>query len=507
MSVFALRPAIARDMGGAHPFAHRVVVWDESSKTLAVVLDLVERCGAKAVVVNGLSRIQDLQVSPCAVVIATSSFGSSETARFDAITRLRARGCSVIAYEDGADAKPLAARCRLLLSGCTVLLDSAAERFAEGFARALSQLLSSEANREAEECALREGMRDLGIVGQSQSMLAVFRTVRRVGVLSDLPTLITGETGTGKELLARALHSQDAKRRGGPFVAVNCGAISLGLAETELFGHRRGAFTGADRDRKGLIRAAQGGVLFLDEIGELDLIVQTKLLRVLQESRVLAVGDEEEVPVSVRVIAATNCDLRALVDQGKFRPDFFYRLNTLSIHVPPLRERRADIPVLAEHFARKHRALNPQASHVLCAEFVEALASLDLPGNARELENLVRWALVHNDGTRPLDLGDLPPHTWQQLAEQDATAPHDQSSSHAEALSASSGDGSESDAGYPMKLLTANDWNLSRTLRSCERSIVQAALAASRGNQAKAARLLGITPRSVYNKVRRYRIP
>ena len=179
----------------------------------------------------------------------------------------------------------------------------------------------------------------------------------RISRVSDVPTYITGETGTGKELLAKAIHSLDAKRRSGPFVAVNCSAISPGLAESELFGHRRGAFTGADRDRKGLIRAAQGGVLFLDEIGDLDAALQTKLLRVLQENRVLAVGEERDVPIDVRVVAASNRNLLAMVANGTFRADLFYRFTVLTVHVPPLRERRADIPPLIAHFVQKYQDL------------------------------------------------------------------------------------------------------------------------------------------------------
>ena len=198
-------------------------------------------------------------------------------------------------------------------------------------------------------------MKRLGSVGESQAMMAVFHTVLRVSPLSDMPVLITGETGTGKELLAHAIHQLDPKRCHGPFIALNCSALSPGLAESELFGHRRGAFTGADRERKGLIRAAEGGVLFLDEIGELDDALQAKLLRVLQENRVLGIGDDQEVAVNVRIIAATNRNLDAMVQQRTFRADLFHRLNVLAIHIPPLRERPADLKPLIEHFLEKHQ--------------------------------------------------------------------------------------------------------------------------------------------------------
>jgi transcriptional regulator with GAF, ATPase, and Fis domain len=216
-------------------------------------------------------------------------------------------------------------------------------------------------------------MQQQGIVGQSQAITAVFQTLLRVSPLSDLPILITGETGTGKELLAHAIHQLDPKRCDGPFMALNCAAISPGLAESELFGHRRGAFTGADHDRKGLIRAAEGGVLLLDEIGELDDASQAKLLRVLQEHRVLGIGEEREVPISVRIIAATNRDLGEMVQQRRFRADLFHRLNVLAIHIPPLRERPTDLKPLIEHFVHKYQDLRPDSPLVLAPEFIEAV--------------------------------------------------------------------------------------------------------------------------------------
>ena len=177
------------------------------------------------------------------------------------------------------------------------------------------------------------------MVGDSATMDGVFRWILRVSPLSELPVLLSGETGTGKELVARSIHRLDPRRADGPFVAVNCGAIVSGLAESELFGHRRGAFTGALHDRLGLVRAARGGVLFLDEIGDLDPGLQSKLLRVLQEHRVLAVGEDHEVAVNVRIIAATNRSLDEMVHARTFRADLFHRLNVLSIRIPALRER------------------------------------------------------------------------------------------------------------------------------------------------------------------------
>jgi transcriptional regulator with PAS, ATPase and Fis domain len=308
--------------------------------------------------------------------------------------------------------------------------------------------------------------------------------------------------------MAHAVHQLDLKRRDGPFVAVNCSAISPSLAESELFGHRRGAFTGADRDRKGLIRSADGGVLFLDEIGELDDALQAKLLRVLQENRVLGVGEDREVSVSVRITAATNRDLYAMVQQGKFRADLFHRLHVLSIHIPPLRERPADLKPLIEHFLQKYQFLKPAEPLSVAPDFIDALTQLELPGNARQLENLVRWALVNKDDDTSLNLGDLPLEIWQQLSEQgkrpwgQSEAADDEQDTQKSTLETLRQDLPAS----IVNLLDLNGWNLSRSLQYCEKLLLEAALHKAHGNQSQTARLLGITPRSVYNKVHKYQL-
>jgi transcriptional regulator with GAF, ATPase, and Fis domain len=450
------------------------------------VLDTIAAAGAVAELVDRRPILDDcLGSSPrVALVAAGQSFADGSTS-LELIEHLHSHGISVISYQDGANGWSLGRRCRFLLSGATSLLDSASGSFSIELQRAVETSIHVAEQATAQRLQLKDVMMAHGVVGESRAILDIFTTVLRIGVLSDLPVLITGESGTGKELLARAIHARDPKRRTGPFVALNCSTIPAALAETELFGHRRGAFTGADRDRRGLFRTAHGGVLFLDEIAELDSNIQAKLLRVLQDNRVMALGDDRDAPVSVRVIAATNGSLSDMVSRRTFRADLYYRLNVLAIHVPPIRERRADIPPLIEHFVGKHRALNPAASSAVGADFVEALHRLDLPGNARQIENIVRSALVHNDGTGPIGLGDLPPEVWQALADQ--TPPPPSPLAPADSLS----------------LLETNGWNLPRTLQECERSLLDAALRASDGNQAKAARLLGITPRTVYNKLRR----
>src|SRR5262245_42660741 len=204
--------------------------------------------------------------------------------------------------------------------------------------------------------------------------------------------LITGESGTGKELVARALHSE-GNRAKMPFVAVNCGAIPEELMESELFGHKKGAFTGAVADKSGLFQEADGGTLFLDEIGELSLGLQVKLLRALQERKVKAVGATDEVEVDVRVIAATNRDLEAEVARGAFRADLYYRLNVIELRLPPLRHRREDIPLLADHFLRRFGAEHGRVSK-MSTEAMRKLETYDYPGNVRELENIIERAVA-----------------------------------------------------------------------------------------------------------------
>jgi transcriptional regulator with PAS, ATPase and Fis domain len=327
-------------------------------------------------------------------------------------------------------------------------------------------------------------------------------------MLSDLPVLITGESGTGKELLARAIHQLDPKRHHKPFVPLNCSAISPHLAESELFGHRRGAFTGADRDRRGLIRSAEGGVLFLDEIGELDDVLQAKLLRVLQEHRVLGVGEDSEVAVSVRIIAATNRDLHAMVQQGQFREDLFHRLNILPIDIPPLRERPEDLKPLIEHFLNKHQILKPGWSPAIEADFIDALAQLELPGNARQLENMVRWVLVNKDDDAPLNLSDLPLEVWQQVsAHGKLLYAHSEAGNSRASAQHSTPEASQQDIpAYFADLLAINGWTLSQFLHFCEKLLLEAILHKAAGNQSQAARLLGITPRSIYNKLHKHQL-
>ena len=259
--------------------------------------------------------------------------------------------------------------------------------------------------RENQQLLEREGTRGFSeIIGSSPVMAKVFDTIRRVAG-SDISVLIVGESGTGKELVARAIHQQ-SHRKDGPFIAINCGAIPETLLESELFGHEKGAFTGAHLQRPGRIESAQGGTLFLDEIGEISPAMQVKLLRVLQERTIERVGGRVEIPVDTRVLAATNSDLQLAMKEGRFREDLYYRLNTVTITVPPLRERGADIVMLAKVLLQR---FGDEAKKKVAGFSREALLSLEQyswPGNIRELENRIRRAVTLTDNPRiaPEDL-------------------------------------------------------------------------------------------------------
>ncbi len=243
------------------------------------------------------------------------------------------------------------------------------------------------------------------LLGQSPPMLELFRMLGRAAD-SSTTVLVTGESGVGKELVARAVH-QASRRRTGPFVALNCGALPETLLESELFGHVRGAFTDARADRSGVFREANGGTLFLDEVGELPMPLQPKLLRVLQERTVRPVGADRELPIDVRIVCATNADLQAAVEAGRFREDLYYRLDVVHLEVPPLRSRGTDVVLLAEAFLERLARREGQAVRPLSPEAAQCLLTYDWPGNVRELLNALERALVLSDG-KSVRVDDLP---------------------------------------------------------------------------------------------------
>jgi transcriptional regulator with PAS, ATPase and Fis domain len=249
---------------------------------------------------------------------------------------------------------PVEARCRLLRSGARRFLDSSDPAYSSRLVESAATLAHDYRTQQRAGDELRSVMQALGLVGQSPAFLALLRTVVRVAPLSDIPVLITGETGTGKELFARAIHQRDPARAKRAMVAVNCSALAPGLLESELFGYRRGAFTGADHDRAGLLRSADEGVLFLDEVGDLPLELQAKFLRTIQFGEFTPIGSDRASQVDVRIVAATNQPIEALVAQGKFREDLYHRLNVVRLRIPPLRERKEDIAPLAHHFFARY---------------------------------------------------------------------------------------------------------------------------------------------------------
>jgi two-component system response regulator AtoC len=328
------------------------------------------------------------------------------------------------------------------------------------------------ARRAADEAAAAA---PAGLLGKSAAMDAVLRTVQKVAEYKT-NVLITGESGTGKELVARALHTL-SPRASKPFVTVNCAAIPEALLESELFGHRKGAFTDASRDKTGLFEEANGGTVFLDEIGELPLALQVKLLRVLQEEEIRRVGDVKETPIDVRVVAATMRDLAAEVKAGRFREDLFYRLNVLHVTLPPLRDRREDIPMLAEHFiaryGQKHAATGMRVTGV-SPEAMQLLLAYDWPGNVRELENTIERAMVLCDGPRI-----------------EASVLEDRIKSRRDKIQA---------------VLSSGDLSIKKTTRAIEEELIRKALAATGGNRTNAAKILEISHRALLYKIKEYGI-
>jgi len=301
------------------------------------------------------------------------------------------------------------------------------------------------------------------IVGRSPKIQKVFEFIRKVAP-ADSTVLIQGESGTGKELVARAIHS-NSPRADGPFVAINSAAIAASLLESELFGHEKGAFTGAVSQKKGKMELADGGTLFLDEISELAPELQAKLLRVLQEREFERVGGTRAIPLNIRLIAATNKSLSQAVDAGEFRKDLFYRLNVVSVTVPPLRERREDIPEMAEYFLRKAQGKCQTRARSVSAEALRCLANYDWPGNVRELENAIERAAVlgTNEIIRPEDL----PESILEVGDL---------------------------AGESAKYYAA--------LKDFKRQLIQQALQQANGSYTEAAKALGLHPNSLLRLMR-----
>jgi len=314
----------------------------------------------------------------------------------------------------------------------------------------------------------REGRLGL-MVGNSPAILRLYQLLEQVGP-SNASVLITGESGTGKELVARTLHHLSPRARA-PFVALNCSAIPETLLESELFGHERGAFTGATAARAGCFELASGGTIFLDEVGEMSLNLQKKLLRVLEEKRIRRIGGRVEIEVDVRIVSATNADVNRLLRDGTFREDLFYRLNVFAVELAPLRERREDIPILAHHFLKQLAPDNNKAIHGFSEDALERLAGHDWPGNVRELRNAVERAVV-------------------VCAESEIQPHHLPDSIRPRVRQAKAGEGVFVPAGS--------------TLDEAEKALILDTLDRAGGNKTQAARTLGITTKTLHLKLKKY---
>jgi two-component system NtrC family response regulator len=324
------------------------------------------------------------------------------------------------------------------------------------------------------------------LVGASSGLERVRRLVARVAA-SDANVLIRGETGTGKELVARAIH-EGSPRAAGPLVAVNCGALPEHLVESELFGHRKGAFTGADEHRAGLFEVADGGTLFLDEIGELPKQLQSRLLRALESGEIRRVGDNQPITVDVRVVCATHRSLEEMVATAEFREDLLFRINTFEIAIPPLRERIEDLPELVRHFVHKARPQTPPDAVVVMPEVLETLAHHRWPGNIRELANVIEHALVLCDDL-PLSLEHLP-------ARLGAALPHATA-----AAKTAAGTVAEATGGLVAPPVAATPPRKPESLRDLEMRAILEGLERNHGNKARTAEELGISLKTLYNKL------
>ncbi len=422
-----------------------LAIFEEASPDL-VITDL------KMDDVDGMEVLRQVQASrEDALVIMMTAFGSIERA--------------VEAMQEGAFdfiAKPFPPD----------LLRTRVERALQiGEERAHTERLESE-----NAMLRRDSAQDFDeeIVGQSAPIKKVLKRVRRAAG-SDSTVFVHGESGTGKELVARALHKA-SPRADGPFVKVNCSALAESLLESELFGHEKGAFTGAHKRRLGRFELADGGTIFLDEIGDISPAIQLKLLRVLQEHEFERVGGEKTLSTDVRVVTATNRDLRQAVADGDFREDLFYRLHIIPIELPPLRERPGDVAALVEHFIEKLGARTRSAATTVTDEAMAALEGYRWPGNVRELENVIEHALVFADG-EAITMEDLPPMLG----------------------------GGKPDGGA-VSLARVERQGLAETLEDIERRLICQAFEKAGGVKTETARILGIKPSALYYKLEKYEI-
>jgi len=451
-----LRSRVRRILQGVDAFVRAPKGADATWETAGLVLsDVLVACRSviPAPVAEYVRGLTDSSNAPALVVL-------SEEDDAEELATLRAAGAEAALYTEVPDH----------------VLGDAIKRIAEGRRALLSRTIA------ARRATPRPELTDF--VSASPAMQRFMKTVQRV-VDSDAPLLIAGETGVGKERLARAIH-YDSRRADGPFISVNCGAIPENLLESQLFGHEKGAFTGATRTQRGCFELAHGGTLFLDEISEMPFHLQVKLLHVLQDFEVAPVGSEKKIPIDVRVIAATNRDIREEVEEKRFRKDLYYRLGVVSVEVPPLRDRRGDIPSLASSILAGLSSRIGCRAGAISPEAMEALCGYAWPGNVRELINVLERALLlcENDEITP---GDLP----EEIA---------------------AGEDGWRSAVLPDSIEMIPDEWLAKPLKEIreaaverfEKAYLARLLAVSEGRVGETARRAGMEPRSLFNKMKRY---
>ncbi len=456
-----------------------LLVADSDTAVRSACAEIASSLGYAVECADDLAMVRSrLRGNPVDILLVNLPTGSNHGIELISEIRLLSPNTSVIAMtaSGSVNAAVEAMRC-----GASDYLTKpfAVDELSAVLDRAAENRTTDDASRQVrEKLRLSQGLG--AMIGRSGEMEKLYRILSKVAQSSH-PVLVLGESGTGKELVARTIHAYGPNAQK-PFLPVDCGSLVPTLIESELFGHVKGAYTGANRSRDGLLVAAEGGTVFLDEIGELSLDLQAKLLRALQEKEVRPVGATHRVPIKARVVAATNRDLAAMVEKGTFRKDLFYRLNVVNLRLPSLRDRREDIPLLAAHFLDRITR-ERGAKFTLSDEALRTMMRYDWPGNVRELENSIERACALTSGPI-LHLGDLP----TQLQQQGLEALH--------ASSATTGD--EAGNGVVSGV---------RTLADLEREAILRAIRALNGDKLQAARLLGIGKTTLYRKLKEYGIP
>lgn len=452
--------------------------WDET--LLRLREPAAVPAGAIAVIVLGTSAVADQSISPAPIVNAVQCLG-----------RVLGSAQVIIVVDDPLD---MDTSCALVRCGVSGFLDRRNQRWNEGVLR--EQLQSAHQKFQQTQAGVDAILHSSGpaernsMVCVSPVMTDLIQRAARAALVSDVPILIYGESGTGKQLLAELIHQLDPKRCTKRLLSVNCSAIAGTLAESTLFGHLRGAYTGATSPRKGIFRAADGGTVLLDEIGEMEPALQPKLLRVLQEGVVLPLGADDELPCDVRVIASTNRWLAALVQQGQFRLDLYQRLNVITLEIPPLRERHEDIPDLVQFFVDKYAGYYQRPIESIDPQVIDFFVNSRLEGNVRELENTVRQMLAFKSSGSCLELKDIPASVLARERRQQA----DSKTLLDELADAAS------------RMIESGAMTLPQLVNEYERLVLHSTLRRTNTTSTNLARRLGLSRRTLYNKIRKYQL-